>query len=1078
MKRIVFLLITWSFCASVLFAQSDRGFRSISMEDGLTDNAVTYIHKDHDGFMWFGTFNGISRYDGFTFRNFSIPDRYRRVRIMEETPDGHLWIVADSQIMIFDRLREKYVPVTWTDQLHNSSITGLYVQSDSTAWIISKGYLHKLSFSPLSGTPESNNSGYQILTAKSFERTGVKGNFRRVCGVSDSLLALVTDYSELVLWNWQRETVHKTLVWNDNAYLEPYHIMADSSYVWVSTTGGGAVGYHLSDGTFSIYNQHTYPNIRHNNVYQVAPMNDGYYVAATYQGYLILHPKTRQAPLVYDYDTSPELRLLDTKMLSAFYDHGILWIGTRGGGVIKSSNLSTFYHQAFGPSIERIRQVDQDKNGYLWAASLDRGVKKSLKPFNPLEEPLFTYVDLPSGSYLSLCIDKQGIIWCGTTTGTVYAYNPTTKSKKTYNLGVDCQVESCFLEGDRVWACTTKGLFLIDPLVETPQQFIPNYWVRKMVPTKQPNLYYLATENGLVKLQTSTGSPSFSIKDYEFIAQIEARGAISLHASGNGLLYIGYRDGLGVLDIQADTITHFYNTRNGLCNNHIGCITEDKNGLIWFGSNSAITMMNPKLGLFYHYYIAGNTHTVTTLGDQLLFADYRSFTWLNPETFHQENNSTRKAWITGLKIGNKEMHVNDTINGQLILSQTVDKTESLNLSYKNSRFSFSFSSLRFDESPHFFLYRLFPYETEWSNNKEGEWIFYGDVPSGRYQLQVVPASSDTAVLNPENITKLDVRIRPHWTRQVWFIILFFLFVISAITLIIRFFLQQQRKQIREQSIIQDLLLIYKEKAPDLFGNASNSLLLVDFINKDDTLKKLFDGILTVYFTHDEKDALEKVHQFKPSTILVHSHIGHAKALDFCTQCKQDPLTAPTPILLLSDSTPSSEDVVRLHKSIDDIISTPIPNSLLLTKVFTFIHRQQHLKRFYVKSLIPSSSFEKSVGHGKLIQQIVEIVEKNISDSNFNIEMLASQLHMSTASLYRHIKKDSDLTISEIIRSVRMNKSAVMLLEKRHSIQEIAFLTGYSDIKTFRKHFYQQFSILPSKFADVMLPPEEAAPEGE
>lgn len=1074
MKRHLFLLLFGLVYTASLLAQSDRGFRAISMEDGLTDNAVTYIHKDQDGYMWFGTFNGVSRYDGFTFRNFTTPDHYRRVRIMQETPDGHLWIVADSQIMILDRLREQYVPVTWTDPLHQASITGLYVQANNIAWIISKGYLHKLNVSSLPDTPESGPSGFQINVAKSYERTGVKGNYRRVCAVGDSLLALVTDNSELVLWNWQREYVYKTLVWNNNAYLEPYHIMADSAYVWISTTGGGAVGYHLSDGTFSIYNQHTHPAIHHSDVFQIAPMNDGHYVAATYQGYLILRPKTHQDPLVYDYDTSPELRLLDTKMLSAFYDHGILWIGTRGGGVIKSNNLSTFYHQTFNPTIERLQEIRQDKDGYLWAAALNRGIRKSLKPFDPLEEPLFASVDVPSVPYLSLNMDSLGTVWCGSTTGMVYAFNPTTQSRKTYALGVDCQVESCFFEGNRVWACTTDGLFVLDPQTEGIQRYIPSYWVRAMVSTKQPNVYYLASENGLVKLTLTPEGPEFSTKDYEYVAHIEARGIVSLYTAKNGLLYIGYRDGLGILDTQTDQITHFYNTRNGLCNNHIGCITEDKRGCIWLGSNSAITMLDPHLALFYHYYIAGNTHAVTSIGNQLLFADYRSLTLFNPETFHQENNSLEKAWITGLKIGNRETHVNDTINGRLILSQSLEKTKSLDLSHKNSRFSLSFNSLQFDENPHFFLYRLYPYEKEWSHNKEGEWVFYADVPSGRYQLQVVPAPSGNASIKTDNLTQLDIRIRPHWTRQAWFLILCGLCVVGSFTFITRFFLQRQRKQIREQGIIQDLLLIYKEKTPDLFGNKNNSLLIVDHINQDNTLKKIFEGILTVYLAHNDKEAFEKVQKCNPSLILVHTHLNQEKALDFCTKCKQDPLTAPIPILLLSDSIPTPEEIVTLQSCIDDFISSPIANSLLLTKVFTFINRQQHLKRLYVKSIIPTSpSIEKGVGHGQLIQQIVEVVEHNISDCNFNIDMLAAQLHMSPASLYRRIKEDSDLTISEIIRTVRMNKSAVLLLEKRYSVQEIAFLTGYNDVKTFRKHFYQQFGILPSKFADVMLPQEEA-----
>jgi len=80
-------------------------------------------------------------------------------------------------------------------------------------------------------------------------------------------------------------------------------------------------------------------------------------------------------------------------------------------------------------------------------------------------------------------------------------------------------------------------------------------------------------------------------------------------------------------------------------------------------------------------------------------------------------------------------------------------------------------------------------------------------------------------------------------------------------------------------------------------------------------------------------------------------------------------------------------------------------------------------------------------------------------------MLAEQLNMSQPTLYRKIKQRSELAAIDMIRSVRMSKAASLIMENRYSIQEIAEIVGYSDTRTLRKHFTEQFGVSPSKYID-------------
>ena len=100
-----------------------------------------------------------------------------------------------------------------------------------------------------------------------------------------------------------------------------------------------------------------------------------------------------------------------------------------------------------------------------------------------------------------------------------------------------------------------------------------------------------------------------------------------------------------------------------------------------------------------------------------------------------------------------------------------------------------------------------------------------------------------------------------------------------------------------------------------------------------------------------------------------------------------------------------------------------------------------------------------------MQQVINVIEVNLSNEDFNVKILADRLNMSQPTLYRKIKQHSELAAIEIIRRVRMSKAAELIMEKKYSIQEIAEMVGYSDTRTLRKHFAGQFGVSPSKYLE-------------
>ena len=98
-----------------------------------------------------------------------------------------------------------------------------------------------------------------------------------------------------------------------------------------------------------------------------------------------------------------------------------------------------------------------------------------------------------------------------------------------------------------------------------------------------------------------------------------------------------------------------------------------------------------------------------------------------------------------------------------------------------------------------------------------------------------------------------------------------------------------------------------------------------------------------------------------------------------------------------------------------------------------------------------------------MQKVINLIEANLANEDFSVQMLAERLNMSQPTLYRKIKERSELSIIKVIRSIRMSKAASLIMEHKYSVLEISEMVGFNDPNTFRKHFIEQFGVLPSKY---------------
>lgn len=188
----------------------------------------------------------------------------------------------------------------------------------------------------------------------------------------------------------------------------------------------------------------------------------------------------------------------------------------------------------------------------------------------------------------------------------------------------------------------------------------------------------------------------------------------------------------------------------------------------------------------------------------------------------------------------------------------------------------------------------------------------------------------------------------------------------------------------------------------------------------------------------------------------------------CAELRKRKETAHIPILLLTAKAEDKDSVEASYRGADDYVRKPFNPEVLLAKVAHLLDMRRRLKQIYTRTLLHASSVsaEKPEGtESEFMQQVLSCIEGHASNPEFNVKVLAGELHMSQATLYRKLKQHTDLSAVELIRHIRMTQAAFLLMETSLPVTEVAERVGFNDLPTFRKHFTDMFGVSPSKYAE-------------
>lgn len=770
MKRFILLLIL-SYIVLPCHAYIEKNMKILTMENGLPSNTINRIYRDIDGFMWFATKKGISRYDGTNFKNFALPQENQVVNNIFGSSENYIWTWGGGVLNCLNTDSEKFMDIVLPDELSSkNAIHTSKVFNDSIAWLITKNSVFKTFVS----TDHVDNK--RTLTLVSKQLNIVDSNEQILSTDIDDKgnIYLSTTLNKILIINYDNTAIEKNILnlRKSLAHTESkiLHIDVIDNSVWVNTSGEGVVRFFIDTKEIQQFDDHpnTKLQIPHTNVFQTVKLKKNQYLFVTWNGYnVITYDETDKIPLSiknYSNSYSDTHRSVECRIGSVYIDNdNILWLGTFGSGIIVSNLNLQFYKQFHQDITNAIESMAIDHKQFLWISTYHKGVFRSKEPIysgSNLDFKLISngVIRGVKTNIQKIVCDKFGNIWGGMRNGVLVMYGENGVEKE-MNLSVDSldtklAINCMYFDKDsNLWLGTQKGALHVYDMEAGKARLMKNITserVNGIAEDLSGNLWF-SSAKGAIKYDPTKKSVVVFADNFD----------VTTTLSTNNGLYIGTSSGFISIDSNGDTILH--TTKNGLCSDEISSITEGDNDDVWVCSESGISRYSSIDKTLFNYYIQSNTSsTIRAQDGTIFFGNNKSITYFNPATLSDlyKRIRNKKIAITELKIVGETVRPGEIVNGDVVLSKSIQHTDKIILNYKNNNFSLSVSNLLFNDVHQRYMYRMLPIQSAWTTVNNFTPISYMSLPAGKYIFQVKDYSNSNN--NKVPITELEIKITEHW----------------------------------------------------------------------------------------------------------------------------------------------------------------------------------------------------------------------------------------------------------------------------------------------------------------------------
>lgn len=252
------------------------------------------------------------------------------------------------------------------------------------------------------------------------------------------------------------------------------------------------------------------------------------------------------------------------------------------------------------------------------------------------------------------------------------------------------------------------------------------------------------------------------------------------------------------------------------------------------------------------------------------------------------------------------------------------------------------------------------------------------------------------------------------------------------------------------------------------------LIVEDNMQISEFITGILDREYTTLTADNGRTGLAIASSFIPDLIIADEMMPVMNGLEMVRQLKQHPRLSSVPIIMLTAKSDNKTETESIKLGIDVFMTKPFEPAALLGRISQLLKARREIKekvRIQAITEAESKPIEAESFNEKTLARIAKTIEENISDPDLNVNMLCEKSGVAPKQLYRLIKKYMDISPLDYIRSVRLQKAAVLLSQQRFTVSEICYMVGFKTPSYFARCFQAQFGVKPSQYKSDDKPAE-------
>ena len=780
------LLFLALFTLQPVLAQQLR-FKHITSEEGLSTNLVRSIIQDDLGFMWFGTQDGLNKYDGYQIKAFHNDPTHPNtlscsdITCLKQVSPDLILVGTREGLNLLNPITEKFSTLEKVDGRLQKKINVIYKTDQEQVLIGTESGLFILDLK----TRIIKNPFFKDLMKVSVTAVEKVGDMIYV-GTQDNGLWTLNKKNALEKVNFVMPEYARVKI--PLGGLESItHIGHYGGKLYLGTNGSGIFKVDLAHevlGRISFDRRNSSSDfirdfvIRNNRIH-----------AATAFGVVVYNLLSEEL-IIYEKEENP-LALNSNPCNCIFSDNeNNLWVGTDLGGV----NISFFRSQKF--PISNIGYETAFQN--LYAIVEDGPGRVMLGGVN-----LLTELDLATGipknheqvlnnaTVLSIAKESENVFWLGTWGNGLLRYDRSSrKVKKELSEVTGGTIVALKIYGNELFAGSIgDGLFRINLANQQVQQYtetegLPNMNINSIFKDSKKQFWLGTTDGGLIKLSDMDAGPRLKLeKIYSNkgkLGQIASNMVLAVNEDARGNIWAATSTGLSKL-LPDDKFHNFY-SKDGLANSYLYSLLKDSVNNFWISTNGGLIRFDPlkkveeiafknyniKDGLVNTEYNMGAAFTSST--GMMYFGGARGFNAFRPTTI-KDNLHVPEAYVISYKRGGNDVEVDSLITYK----------KHLNLNWKENYFQFELVAIDYtDPAKNKFKYMLEGYDKDWSAPSNIRFVSYTELPGGVYTFKVKAANND-GIWNEKPFEVHIKVIPPFWKTKTFYLLVTILLLAAVYT---------------------------------------------------------------------------------------------------------------------------------------------------------------------------------------------------------------------------------------------------------------------------------------------------------